>query len=289
MGEYVKNLLKKTLPYIVAMLCLFSFLFASSGGFVLAGQPNTMIRNAPTNIAQGQSMESLVVIGHDAIISGTVTDTVFVIQGDVHLTRTSHTGVVIALGGTVTEETGAKVLDSISLDFNNTLLNNTLMALMIMVGFWGIRIALSVLLVIVPILIVLIFRNRLQKPIDILRQSPIKLGVIGLVLSILISVVSSLIGLTIIGLPITIILLLVLFCAAAFGYAIVAYYIGDFLFQERFKRDEVWFSTLTGATLVTALSNLPLLGWILLLMVLFVSVGVAAVSLWQRRMKTENQ
>lgn len=234
-------------------------------------------------------MESLVVIGHDAIISGTVTDTVFVIQGDVHLTRTSHTGVVIALGGTVTEETGAKVLDSISLDFNNTLLNNTLMALMIMVGFWGIRIALSVLLVIVPILIVLIFRNRLQKPIDILRQSPIKLGVIGLVLSILISVVSSLIGLTIIGLPITIILLLVLFCAAAFGYAIVAYYIGDFLFQERFKRDEVWFSTLTGATLVTALSNLPLLGWILLLMVLFVSVGVAAVSLWQRRMKTENQ
>ncbi|WCK52929.1 hypothetical protein PP175_16025 [Aneurinibacillus sp. Ricciae_BoGa-3] len=230
-------------------------------------------------------MESLVVIGHNVTISGTVTDTVFVINGDVQLTRTSHTGVVIALGGTVRHESGAVVQDSISLDFNNTLLNNVLMALVIMVGFWGIRIALSVVLLVVPIFVVLLFRNHLQKSIDLLTQSATRLGVIGLVLSVLVVVVSSLIGLTIIGLPITVILIILLLVIASFGYGVVAFHVGDVLLHDRFKRDEPWFTTLSGAIFITALSNIPVLGWILLFIVMCISVGVSVVRLWQRRIR----
>lgn len=266
------------------LLFLTIVLLAALPTSATAAGRDMIVRNTPTTVPQEQTLETLVVLNHDAKIEGKVTDVVFVYNGNVHLTSTSKTGVVVVLGGHVQQESGAVVQDGVAtIAFDNALLNNSLLGLALVAGLWAVRLVFSILLIILPVLLSLVLRDRLEKPGEFLRLAMGRTGSVGLVVLVGGLGISFLLALSLIGAPLALLLVLVLLLLFAVGYTVLAYQVGKLIAGGRAFSNGVWRPTLLGGVAVVAFGNIPLFGGIMLLIVLVLSIGTSTVWFWQRR------
>ncbi|MBL0385634.1 hypothetical protein JJB07_03130 [Tumebacillus sp. ITR2] len=213
-----------------------------------AGQ-TLIVKNTVSNVPKEQTLQTLVVLNHDAKIEGRVTDVVFVYNGDVQLTSTSKTGVVVVLGGHNQQENGAYVEDGIAaVTFDFVAGRHPCFAGPSVMPFQG------------------------QERLDWWCW----LGGLG---------ISLLLALSVFGAPLARLFGVVLLLLFAVGYTLVAYHVGKIVVGGRAFSNGIWRPTFLGSVTIVALSNIPLFGALLLLIVLVLSIGTSTVWLWQKRAK----
>lgn len=287
------KMFKKWFPIISAWTCrpkLTSCFFLLLVAFlVFRPEPSwaasSFIHQTPTYIGKNQTVENIVVFGSQADIDGTVTDTVIVIGGDVHLGSTAKAGMVIDWGGAVKIDPGARIGDLHTLSWNRTLRNSMIVGSSLVLLFWVLRLSLSTVLIIVPTLLTLALQPWLHRPLAYLEKSARRMVVIGFLATVVLLAIASLFAVTVIGLPLAVLLFLLYALAGFIGLAVTAVWIGKLAALHHLPEKQLWLQGLVGSTLIMAFANVPLIGPFLLLLLWLAGCGTISVWLWQKGRK----
>lgn len=249
--------------------------WASTGGVLPDG---TIVSHANTVIPVSQTVEEVVVVGHDVTVNGTITDNLVVINGNIHLSATARTGLIIDIGGQVTTEPGAKMKNVLSLWFKGPFQNSLAVGTVGLVLMWVMRVMVSVLLLVTPVVLAFFMQPVMEPMVDYLRQSARKTGSAGLLATVLAAGLAMLFAITVVGLPVAAILVGLYVLTGMVGLAVSSFWIGEFVTRGQINARPVWLQTLIGTTFLMAFSNVPLVGPLLLM--LFWLLGTGAVSLF---------
>ncbi|MCL6601086.1 MAG: hypothetical protein K6T81_20485, partial [Alicyclobacillus macrosporangiidus] len=245
-----------------------------------AADGREVVSRQAVNIPQGEVAEDVLVIGNDATVSGVVYDNLVVVGGDIHLTGTARAGVVIDLGGHLTQDPGAHANAVFTLSFRQPFLNSLAIGSALVVAVWALRLALSAGLVALPVIVSVVLRSHLAGPVSYMERSVRRTGLMGLLVSVLFLTLGAISAITVIGLPVTAILLCGYLVLGVVGLTGVSAWIGR---MTRFGTQErpVWLQTLLGSTFLMAFGNIPMVGPILLAIAWWVGVGAVTMWVWQ--------
>ncbi|WP_026974654.1 hypothetical protein [Alicyclobacillus contaminans] len=247
-----------------------------------AGIGRDVVSRHAVVIPAGEKAEDVLVIGNNATVSGTVTDTIVVLQGTVHLTSTARVDTVINVGGQVTEDPGAHVGAVYTLAFTQPFLNSLSLGVAMVVALWAVRLALSAALVAVPTVLALLVQARLHAPVSYLEKSVRRTGLTGLLATVGAAILCAITAIIIIGLPVTAVLLLLYTLVGCVGLTCVSYWLGGLTKIGRVQDGPIWLKTLVGATFMMAFGNIPVVGPVLLMVAWLVGIGCVTAWLWQR-------
>lgn len=242
-----------------------------------------------TTIPSSQTVEDVVVIGGNATVAGTVNNSVVVVNGDVHIRPSAHIkGVIVVIGGRLEQDEGADVAnDAITISLDDATLNSLLIGAGLMVGIGAAKLAASLVMLILPVLIVAVGRQRTAAFVGRYRDAPRrKLFYTGFFSGLLLFAASVLLLLTLVGIPLILIIILLVVCALAIGLTIVGRILGEQI-QGTKDRPE-WMRTGVGAFILISAFNIPFFGPILFIAFLLFSLGVMTawtVSLLSNRRK----
>jgi hypothetical protein len=260
--------------FILVLLLLSAVMFHSPT--IHAAQKH-IVRDSSTVIAKNQTVDDVVVFGSNAFIQGKVKDAVIVINGDTHLYSTAATDLVISIGGHFTQDQGAKVNQVFILSFNEPLRNDIALGSAITFGFWACRLAMSVVMVIFPVLLSMLLRKQIHRPLLYVEQSARRTGLVGFLATVCFLAVIAILAITIIGIPVALLLLLLYAITVLIGLSVVSIWISKITI-DRDQERPLWQQSLIGSTIIMAFCNVPLIGPIILLSILCVSIGL--VSIW---------
>jgi len=268
---------------IVLGLCIFILVgwFAAFPPSASANTEDITVKHSTTFIAKDQTVRDVVVIGHDATIAGTVTDNLFVINGNIHIASNAHVGAAIDLGGRIDHETNAHVGDFFTLSFTNQILNKAVLDISLTAILWILWLLVSVATVLIPVLVTIALRARIHTPSSYLDVSVRRMGIIGLLASIGFSMIVVILSATMIGLPLAALVLLAYACAGLIGLAVLSTWIGKSIANKITQEKRQWVQSLTGATLMMTAINIPLLGSLLLFLFWLIGVGTVTTWTWQ--------
>ncbi|RIV29209.1 hypothetical protein D2Q93_01155 [Alicyclobacillaceae bacterium I2511] len=238
----------------------------------------------PTVIPQGKVIDHVVVVGHNAIVNGQVTDTVLVIDGDLLLGAHSNTDLVIDLGGSIRTEPGAQTHAVYAVSMTSQFRNSLLVGGVLLLILWGAWVAFSVVLVTLPIGGVFIFRPWLEVPLGQLRQSVHRSGWIGLLLSLVFLAIMTLLSVTLVALPVAVVFAVLYLVFGIMGWTAVSLWMGKLILRHRpqAQSQSRWQEALIGAAVAMMLTNIPVVGWLLFIMLW--CIGVGAVTQWLMRL-----
>ncbi|MGD8189594.1 hypothetical protein ACQCN2_06265 [Brevibacillus ginsengisoli] len=241
----------------------------------------TIIQHRDTVVSTHQVVENLVEFGGNATVAGTVRDSVIVMNGNLDIQDSAHImGLVLVIGGNITQAPGAQVTDNIlHIAVNDATLNSLLLGGVLVVGVWFVQLAFSILLLILPVMTSTIAKNRLDSLSMILRRSPGRLMAIGFLISLLIVALTLLLCITVIGIPVALLLVLGVALVVIVGLTVLSQIIGDYL-PGSFERPS-WINVLGGAALITGGINFPFLGGLLLVGIVWASLGMITIRLWE--------
>lgn len=240
-----------------------------------------VVSQQSVSIPRGEIAEDVLVFGNNATISGTVTGTLVVISGNIHLNSTARTDIVIDLGGHLTQDPGAHANAVYTLAFSQPFINSITVGSALVVAIWAMRLALSAALVAFPVVLALIFRSRLEHPVSYLERSVRRAGLTGILTSVIFIALSVITAITIIGLPVTAIMLLVYAIIGLVGFTCISVWLGRVTNFGGIQERPIWLQTLIGATFVMAFGNIPLVGPILLIIAWLAGVGAVTTWIWQ--------
>lgn len=255
---------------------------APSSGAMAAVRSEVLIRHAGTTIPPGQIVENVLILGHNVTVAGDVSQILVVLDGDVHLTRTSLTGIVVDLGGKIYQEQGARVNSMYQVKLHTPFWNGTLFGGMFSLLLWAALLIVEMCIVILSLLINYVLRNHLSEPLRLLEQSVRRAGLTGGLLSIAVLAIGALGAVTIIGLPIAGLLLVLYLIAGVVGVSLITYWVGTLALRYSPRTYPLWQSTLIGAGLLMSASSIPYIG--LLLFLIAWIVGIGTLTLWWRNL-----
>lgn len=273
-GKFISVLFVTFFLVIAMQTTLFkSSALANSSGVLPDG---TLIRYADTVISPSQTVEEVVVVGHNVTVQGRVTDNLIVINGNVYLTKTAKTGLILDIGGQVTSEPGAKVQNMVSLWFKGPFQNSLAVGSVGMLLVWALRVAVSVLLLAIPVVISFFIKPWQGVMMNSLRDSARKAGFAGLLTTVLALGLGMLFAITVIGIPIAVFVFVVYVFLGLIGLSLVSVWIGEFATRGQLDEKPKWLQSLIGATFLMAFSNIPLFGPLLLMVVWLLGNGAVS-------------
>lgn len=240
-----------------------------------------LVRGQPTTISQNEVVEDVLVMGHNVTVEGRVTELLVVLDGDVHLTSTARTGIVVDIGGVIRQDRGAHVEGVYRLSLNAPFWNGTLFGLMVAFGLWAASLAVSVVFVLVAVLIAAGLAGR-RLPLASEDASVRRLGLLGVFMTLAVLSVVSLLGMTVIALPLAGIVLAAYVVAGVVGLSAVSLWVGRLVMRGEESRP-TWALSLAGAGLMAAFMNIPLIGIVLLCLFWLIGVGCVTQVLLRRR------
>lgn len=252
---------------------------------VAVRKTDTLISQQTTAIQSGQDIADVLVIGHNVRVSGNVYELLFVVNGDIQLESTARTDVVIDLGGQVHAAPGARVNQLIHVSLTTPFWNGTIVGGLLAALIWGGFLFLSIVMVLLSVIVTWVLRNRLDFPLQTLHRSVRKTGVIGLLTSIVAVAVIALLGITIIGIPLAVVVAMMYVITGLIGFGLISLWLGQFISRNARVERPAWFLTLIGASLLVAFSNVPFVGVVLFILFWFVGIGVTTVwgwNLWRK-------
>lgn len=252
-------------------------------GFLLLISPaNAMAKgifeHQNTVVPANQSVDNVVAVGGDVTIQGNVKDSVVVLNGDVSIKASAKiNGSVIVIGGKLQQEQGAVIADEVmNISLDTATQNSFMFGGGLVVGTWLLQLAASVLFVIPPVLTVFLSKRRLEPHVDRVRQSPGYPLYIGFFTGLILIAVTMLLFVSVVGIPLAIILLIFVVVSFIYGLALLSILTGEKI-QGIFGRSN-WIVSLAGSVLLVSFMNVPLIGGILFLGVMFFSIGIT--TLW---------
>lgn len=282
----------KRLIYISCLLTLilaFNLTLTHPSAAAYAGSTNgTIVSFTDTDIPEDATVHNIVVVGGNLTIAGKVNDEVVVINGNALLKPTANIrDRVVVLGGDIHAEDGSFVGKGIYRIGREFLHGNTTKSdAMIIAGgalllIWLINTALAVALVAIPVLISLLWKNATSELCDIITNSKLKaLGIGTLGTTVLLSLI-VLIGVTGIGIPVAYLLLLFAFIATVWGLAGLCLALGRSLPGQWQPKHEVS-QTLHGALFLIMLINLPVVGFLSLMLFMAAAMGTIIIKIFTK-------
>jgi hypothetical protein len=262
-------MLRKLRVMILTMLlCLFAFPASTMAAGLFEHQDTTVVAD--------QSVEDVVVVGGDATIAGTVRNSIVVVNGDVRLLATAHVkGVIVVVGGKLLQEEGADVTnDVVNVSFDNATVNSLVIGSGLMIGYSAMKLAASLLMFILPVLMVLIGKRRTAAFIERYQHAPRgPLFAAGFFTCLLLVAVGALLLLSIVGIPFILLIMVLALGALTLGLTVVSQAFGA---QIRGTVDKPeWIRTGAGALILVSVINIPFIGLCIFLALLLFSLGVA--------------
>jgi hypothetical protein len=236
---------------------------------------------APVEVAAGQTVNDAVAFGFPVRVEGTVDGDAVSFGADVVITSTGEVrGDAVSFGGRVQIEEGGVVHgDRVALASDEAPASAMGLASLAEVGSsWmhGMvrRTVLLLCLAGIGVLLLGLFPDKVRNTARGLERHPIRYGLAGLLLSGTGLAVAVLLGITIIGLPISAFVLLLLGLAWLLGFVALGQALGDLLPVPPNLRGKVG-AFLIGVCLLGALSFVPYLGKLLIFFSFFPCVGAA--------------
>ncbi|WP_027726273.1 hypothetical protein [Tuberibacillus calidus] len=240
-----------------------------------------IIQDDPTTVTQGETVDNVVVFGSDAVIKGHVKGSVIVIDGDLSIEKTaSIRDVVLVIGGKILEEPGAKVTDEvINVTFGNGASLGFIVAGILLLTSWSIRLGLSVLLILMVLLMHLILRDKIASFDSFLKERPTYTIVVGAVSWVLITAITILLAITIIGFPAAVVFFLFWLVFFFIGFAVISHRLGRLVIGHEERKP--WLNAFYGALVLVSFMNLPFIGC--LMAIAMVWLASAYLFLWASR------
>jgi hypothetical protein len=232
-----------------------------------------------TVIAENQTVNEVVVVGGDATVSGNVENYVIVFNGNAIIKSTAHIkGMVLVIGGTITQNPGAVIEDDIiGISLDNATKNSLLIGSGLLVSVWILQFLISLLLIALPMLLVFLLKQRMNPFVQLVKgKFGLAIGV-GFFSSLLAIAISLLLIITVIGIPLILVILLLIALSVLLGVTALSHILGDKI-QMILPRKQAWFTTGMGAAVIVSLMNIPMVGIILMLGLVWLSLGM--VTMW---------
>lgn len=253
---------------------------------VIAAPLLTQVGGNPVTVTEGNQVENILAIGTDVRIGGAVNDVVFVINGNVDLEATAQVDLVIDLGGSV-QNSARKYPENGILEFNFTrvVFNNLMIGGVMVIGFWLLRLMLSLLAILALTGAGFILEKRLmdrdkpEKFLDLLSSSGLRLLGIGTLASVVILAFIIILSISMIGVPLAVFITIVSAIAMILGMIPVMEYLGKKVLAEQFLQSSLLTRLLVESILFVAMANLPLIGSVFLLGTGLTGLGVVMVQI----------
>lgn len=262
-------------------IIIISILLFSLPNYALADAIVTQVGGNPITVPEGHSVETVLSVGADARIAGSVTDAVFVVNGNVYLEPTAQVDLVIVLGGHVYNSAlkGAKT-GVFEVNFTEKLINETLLAGALLFGIWVLRVVVSLLGIVFFTGLGYFMRNRLSSSENLLSTAFIRLFGIGTAFVMLLVSFAVLLTLTVFGIPIAVLILILGVIAAVLGLVPVMQFVGNKLLSPRILEYPAITRWLAQSILFVALVSLPLIGFVFLIAMGLTGLGLALTIGW---------
>lgn len=242
-----------------------------------------------TTVPAGQTVDDVYVVGGDAEVLGQVDGVLVIANGNLHLgSKANIKGVIVVIGGHVSQDPGAVLGDDIyNISLDTATQNSLLIGSGLVMGLWVLQLALSLLMILIPVLIRIIGKHKMADFTDHYKQASIgRLLYIGFLSALIIAALSALLLVTVIGIPVLVLILLVIIVALALGITLISYRIGEMFHGPAQLSD--WMKVLVGAAILTAFVNIPIIGWIFFILILLLSLGIGTQWISRIRKRKRN-
>jgi hypothetical protein len=255
------------------LVLIFLFCFLSLPSTVTA---KSIFEHQSTFVPENQTVSDVVVIGGDANIAGTVSNSVIVINGDVHIQSRAHVqGFVLIIGGQLQQDAGAEITDDIiSISFDKATVNSLIIGGGLIIGIAALQLAATLLMIFIPVLITLLGKRHTAAFVD--RHRTISRGNMlytGFFTGVLLTAASMLLILTVIGIPFILVFAVLILMALALGVTVISQLLGE-QFQGTIGKAD-WMKSAVGAFILASAVNIPFVGLFIMLVIMAFSLGIA--------------
>jgi hypothetical protein len=232
-----------------------------------------------TIVSENQTVNEVVVVGGDATVSGNVENNVIVVNGDAIIKSTAHIkGMVLVIGGTITQAPGAIIEDDIiGISLDNSTQNSLLIGGGLLVSVWLLQFLVSLLLIVLPMLLVFLLKQRMHPFVQLVRDTSGRAIGVGFFSSLLAIAISLLLIITVIGIPVILLIILMIVLSVILGLTALSHLLSEKI-QLIMPHKQDWLTTGIGSTIIVSLMNIPIIGIFLMLGVMWLSLGV--VTIW---------
>lgn len=267
---------------LVVLILMVVTLFIVPLGFADERHFDNVVRKETTTIPNGATVEDLLVLEHDVNVLGNVSEILVVMDGNVHIGPHAHTGIVVDLNGTVTQDSGSTAEGIYRLSLHSPFWSGTLFGITGMLLLWVMMLAVGLVFMFISVFVSFVVGRHMTTPLAILKGSVRRTGIIGLLTTAVVCSICSLLTITEVGIPLAGIVLLLYAFVGLLGLSVVSAWLGDLVFTHAKVRKPMWLNALVGAGACVALMNIPIVG-ILLIVVLWL-IGNGLVTAWIYRM-----
>lgn len=250
--------------------------------------PASMIAYQESLVPEGQTVNSVLLVGKDGVIAGTVTDEVIVIKGSVTIKSTARVADrVFVIGGEINQEPGAEVGKGVlNISTSHATVNSLIVGLL---TYWGIEIIkfiLSVCVIFAALIVAVIAPNIAEKSADKLRGGTLRSAVLGALGMVSFGLLMAALVSSVWGIPLALLMVLLLLVMLAIGFTGIGLVFGElFRMAAGFTAQSNLIVTLIGSLILIAMLNLPIIGLLWGLVVLVLALGSSVQLLFRRGSK----
>ncbi|QSO46481.1 hypothetical protein [Alicyclobacillus mengziensis] len=284
-------------PWMAIFLCVSGILIAlcAQPGWALAATTGTkaptgreaLVSEQPTVIPRTEQIEDVLVLGHDVTVEGRVSEILIVLDGNVRLAPQSRTGIVVDLGGTISQAKGAHVKAMYHVRLNTPFWNGALFGVTLALLAWAGMLAVNVGLIILAVLLSIALRNQ-RIPLGNQDGSVRRMGLVGVLVSLVVVAIDSILTMTLLGIPLAGIIAVVYSVIGIIGFSMSSLWMGGIILRRQKDQSPVHVQALVGSSVLTAFMSIPFVGLLLSLLTWFTGVGAATKWIfdswrWRRR------
>lgn len=249
---------------------------------------NNIVNFGDTEIPFGNTVKHLLVIGGNVNIEGTIGDEVMVINGNLRLGPTASVrDHAIVLGGNLLTEEGACVGKGVFRIGGDFAYAGTLFVTgAVIAGIWIANALITAVLLIWPGIMAWLSRRLVEDVSKIIRSNPVQTVTVGGLGLMTLTVLILMLTISVVGIPAAVLLVLLGFFILAAGMGGTCHALGCYLpsFQEQGRIGVVQI-TFIGAVMGALLYNIPMLGFLVLLILSSAAIGGILLKVLRKRDK----
>ncbi|MFZ5945454.1 MAG: hypothetical protein ACOYVD_15230 [Bacillota bacterium] len=296
---------------LVILMALPSIALANEGAIIKIGQGvqvaadevfDAVVSIGGNVVVDGKVKDAVVVIGGDVNINGTVNESVVVIGGDAYVNN-KVMGDLVVIGGIaglgpqaviyrdlvmigveLTKDPAAQIkgaqtevsITDFMVDFPK---NFAFFGISLATFLMGLLLIGSIMMSLLVLLVGLVFPDALQRSKAFALNSLGKSFLLGLLFAVFFLPITFVLFITIIGIPLLLLFWFAYGAAAIWGTAVIAEAIGDRATSFfNYQGDSHILKLIIGILIIIIISQIPFVGWLFVLLLKIMAIGIAAIS-----------
>jgi hypothetical protein len=256
---------------------------------VWAAMPMTngnIVNFGDTEVPLGFTVKNVLVIGGNAIIDGTINDEVVVINGNLTLKSTANVhDRAIVLGGNLVADDGAYIGKGVFRIGGDFAFAGTLVAAgAVIMSLWVMNALMTAVLAIWPGIMAWVWRSGVEDVSARVSESPVRAVAVGGLGLLTLFILTVLLSITMIGIPVALFVVMVAVGTIAAGMGGICHAMGRHLpLISQQEPGSVFRKTVTGAGMSALLFNIPVLGFLALLVISTAAFGGIVMKIFKKK------